>query len=98
MHDVRQLPALLVRDVDSLPLAFLLRGKGYQQSVVVLLWHEHGICQQLGRAAVFRDVVDARMSEVRGPGTVGFVRHDSAQNFIRVVPRLPQWLAQRCTG
>jgi hypothetical protein len=41
---------------------------------------------------VFRDVVDARMSEVRGPGTVGFVRYDSAQNFIRVdgvVPRLP---------
>ncbi len=87
MHVVRQLPALFVRDVDSLPLAFLLRGKA-TSNLLSCFSGTSTVCVS-SWAAVFRDVVDARMSEVRGPGTVGFVRHDSAQNFIRVVPCLP---------
>jgi DNA-binding beta-propeller fold protein YncE len=40
-------------------------------------------------AAVFRDVVDASMSEVSGPGTVSFVWRDSARNAVTLVPCLP---------
>ncbi len=86
IHDVRQLPALFVRDVDSLPLAFMLRG----DDVSELLMFSCDVSIDIANswAAVFRDVVDASMSEVSGPGAVGFVRHDSARNLVSLVPRV----------
>ncbi len=86
MRDVRQLPALFVRDVDSLPLAFMLRGVGI--SALLMCSCDVSVDIASSWTAVYRDVVDASMSEVSGPGTVSFVRHDSARDAIHLVPRL----------
>jgi hypothetical protein len=87
IHDARQLPALFVRAVDTLPLALMLRGDGV--SALLMCSCDFSVDMASSWAAVFCDVVDASMSEVSGPGTEGFVRSDSALNFIRLVPRLP---------
>jgi WD40 repeat protein len=87
MRDVRQLPALFMRDVDSLPLAFMLRG----DATSALLMCSCGINVDISGswATVYYDVADASMSEVSGPGTVGFVWRDSGRNRVSLVPRLP---------
>jgi hypothetical protein len=87
MRDVRQLPALFVRDVDTLPLAFMLRGDG--ASGLLMCSCDVSIDIATSWAAVYRDVVDASMSEVSGPGAVGFVWDGSARNRVSLVPRLP---------
>jgi 6-phosphogluconolactonase (cycloisomerase 2 family) len=87
MRDVRQLSALLVRDMSSLPLAFMLRGDTISNSIVCNCAISLDIAGSW--AVVYRDVVDASMSVVSGPGTVGFVRRDSARNTVSLVPRLP---------
>ncbi len=77
MRDVRQLPALFMRDVDSLSLALMLRGDGV--SSMVICTNDVSIAVASHWAVMHRDAIDASMSEVSGPGTVGFVRRDSAQ-------------------
>jgi DNA-binding beta-propeller fold protein YncE len=87
IHDVQQLSALFVRDVDLLPLAFMLRGTS--GSAVLMCCFDNSVDIAANWAAVFCDVVDASTSEVSGPGTVSFVWCDSARNAIRLVPCLP---------
>jgi DNA-binding beta-propeller fold protein YncE len=87
MRDVRQLPVLFVRDVDSLLIAFMLRGKGV--SALLMCIRDVSVTIAGNWAAVYRDVVDASMSEVSGPGTVSFVWRGSARNVVTLVPRLP---------
>jgi hypothetical protein len=86
MRDVRQLPSLFVRDMASLPLTFMLCGDDV--SVLLTFSCDVGFHVAASWAVVFSDVVDASISEVSGPGTVGFYRSDSARNSIRLVPRL----------
>jgi hypothetical protein len=86
MRDVRQLPALFVRDVDSLSLAFMIRGNNV--SALLMCSCDGSFDTVTKCAVVYRDVVDASMSEVSGPGTVGFVWRDSARNAISLMPRL----------
>jgi hypothetical protein len=87
LRDVRQLPVLVVTDVDSLPLAFMLRDDG--ASSLLTCACDVSIDIASSWAVVYRDGVDATVSEVCGPGTFGFVRHDSARNSIALVPRMP---------
>jgi hypothetical protein len=86
MTDARKLPAMFVRDVESLPLAFMLRDDAAGSHLICSCDVIVSIAGSW--AAVFGDVVDASTSEVSGPGMIGFVRHDSARNSIGLVPRL----------
>jgi hypothetical protein len=65
----------------------MLRGDGI--SALLMCSFTVGAVIAGGWATVFCDVVDASMSEVSGPGTVGFVWRDSSRNTVRLVPRLP---------
>jgi hypothetical protein len=84
---VRRLPALFVRDVDSLPFTLLTHRDA--NSNLLACSCDVSIDAAASWPTVYRDLVDASMSEVSGPGTVGFVRRNVARNRISVVPHMP---------
>ncbi len=71
--------------MDPLPLAFMLRGDAV--GTLLICSCDASLSISSSWAGVFCDVVDSSTSEVSGPGTVGFVRRDSARNTVRFVPR-----------
>jgi hypothetical protein len=64
----------------------MLRGDGV--STLLMCSCDVNVDDAGSWAAAYRDVVDASMSEVSGPGTARFVRRDSARNAVSLVPCL----------
>jgi hypothetical protein len=79
-------PAMMVHDVDALPLVFMLRENCISSLLVCVC--KVSLDVSASWATVYRDVADASMGEVSGPGTVGFVWHDILRNTVSLVPRL----------